>query len=400
MNPFVLILLSFGHLVTDLSGGAVPALLPFFQRSFGLSYSSLGFLNGAFQFTGSVTQPLFGLLTDRVPGRVLLPIACLVTGGGLALTGLAPSYAALLLLLAVTGVGVAAFHPLGYRLANQHSGERRGAATALFSVGGNFGVAIGPLLATALVLEFDGQGTLGMALPGLVMAGLIWWRVPRRPPDTPTRASDSVAVPLRSRIPPMGLLTLVVILRSAASVSLNTFIPLYYIDVVGASETTASQMLSLLLVSGAVGTLIGGPVSDRFGRLRVLAMTLTLMIPALLVFLNSQGVVAAAALSLAGLFLVSSFAVTVVMAQDLWPENVGVASGVMVGFAFGVGGLIVPLIGLVAEHRGLLAALQVIVVFPVSAVALTILLATAMRRLDRLGSSAASSHGRSISAGS
>ena len=145
--------------------------------------------------------------------------------------------------------------------------------------------------------------------------------------------------------------------------------------------------------------MLGGPLSDRIGRLRVLAATLALMTPALLIFLNSQGVVAATALSLAGFFLVSSFAVTVVMAQDLWPENVGLASGMMVGFAFGVGGLIVPLIGLIAEHWGLLAALQVIVVFPVSAVALTVLLAAAMRRLDRVGASSASGRGRRIGAG-
>ena len=399
MNPSILALLSLGHLATDLSAGAIPALLPFFQRSFGLSYGSLGFLNGVFQFTASVTQPLIGLITDRIPGRLLLPFGCIAAGVMVGLTGFATGYGGLLLLIALAGVGVAAFHPLGYRLASQHSGARRGTATSVFSVGGLLGGAIGPLLATALVLRFDEPGTLGIAVPGLVVAGLIWWRVPRQQPVSLRRFGGGLAAPLRARLAPMSLLTLVVILRSAATVSLNTFIPLYYIDVVGASATTASQMLTLLLVSGAIGTLLGGPLSDRIGRLRVLATTLALMTPALLVFLNSQGIVAATALSLAGFFLVSSFAVTVVMAQDLWPENVSLASGMMVGFAFGVGGLVVPLIGLIAEHWGLLTALQVIVVFPVSAVALTILLAAAMRRLDRVGASAATGHGRRIGAG-
>lgn len=378
MNPSVLILLSLGHVVTDISGGAVPALLPYFQRTFGLSYGSLGFLSGVFQFTSSVTQPLFGLLSDRVPGHLLLPLACIVAGGGLALTGLAPGYGILLLLLAVTGVGVAAFHPLGYRLTNEHSGHKRGTATALFSVGGNFGVAIGPLLATGLVLEFGGSGTLGLAVPGLVIAGLVWWRLRGKPSTNLLRGSDQSLAPLRLRVVPIGLLTLVVILRSAASVSLNTFIPLYYIDVIGVSERTASEMLSLLLVSGAFGTLIGGPLSDRIGRLRVLVITLILVIPALQIFLLTEGALAKVALSLAGFFLVSSFAVTVVMAQDLWPENVGVASGVMVGLAFGIGGLIAPLIGLLAERWGLFAALQMIVVFPVSAVVIAGLLAASM----------------------
>ncbi len=396
MNRSILVLLSLGHLATDLSAGAIPALLPFFQRSFGLSYGSLGFLNGVFQFTASVTQPLIGLITDRIPGRLLLPFGCITAGVMVGLTGFATGYGGLLLLIALAGVGVAAFHPLGYRLASQHSGARRGTATSVFSVGGILGGAIGPLLATALMLRFDEPGTLGIAVPGLVVAGLIWWRVPRQQPVALRRFGGGLAAPLRARLAPMSLLTLVVILRSAATVSLNTFIPLYYIDVVGASETTASRMLSLLLVSGAIGTLLGGPLSDRVGRLRVLAATLALMTPALLIFLNSQGIVAATALSLAGFFLVSSFAVTVVMAQDLWPENVGLASGMMVGFAFGVGGLVVPLIGLIAEHWGLLTALQVIVVFPVSAVVLTILLAAAMRRLDRVGTSAASGHGRRL----
>ena len=399
MNPFILILLSLGHLATDLSAGAIPALLPFFQRSFGLSYGSLGFLNGVFQFTASVLQPLFGLLTDRIPARLLLPLGCIAAGLMVGLTGFATGYSGLLLLIALAGVGVAVFHPLGYRLASQHSGTRRGTATSVFSVGGLLGGAIGPLLATALVLRFDAPGTLGIALPGILVAALIWWRAPRQQPTSLPRLGGGLAAPLRTRFAPMSLLTLVVILRSAATVSLNTFIPLYYIDVVGASETTASRMLSLLLVSGAIGTLLGGPLSDRIGRLRVLAATLALMTPALLIFLNSQGIVAATALSFAGFFLVSSFAVTVVMAQDLWPENVSLASGMRVGFAFGVGGLVVPLIGLIAEHWGLLAALQVIVVFPVSAVVLTILLAAAMRRLDRVGASAASGHGRRIGAG-
>ena len=399
MNPSILALLSLGHLATDLSAGAIPALLPFFQRSFGLSYGSLGFLNGVFQFAASVTQPLVGLITDRIPGRLLLPLGCGAAGIMVALTGFATGYSGLILLLALAGVGVAAFHPLGYRLASQHSGAQRGTATALFSVGGLLGGAIGPLLATALVLRFDAPGTLGIAVPGILVAGLIWWRVPRQQPVSLHRFGGGLAAPLRARLAPMSLLTLVVILRSAATVSLNTFIPLYYIDIVGASETTASRMLSLLLVSGAVGTLLGGQLSDRIGRLRVLAITLALMTPALLVFLNSQGIVAATALSLTGFFLVSSFAVTVVMAQDLWPENVGLASGMMVGFAFGVGGLVVPLIGLIAERWGLLTALQVIVAFPVSAVVLTILLAAAMRRLDRVGASSASGHGRRIGAG-
>ena len=396
MNPSILALLSLGHLATDLSAGAIPALLPFFQRSFGLSYGSLGFLNGVFQFAASVTQPLVGLITDRIPGRLLLPLGCGAAGIMVALTGFATGYSGLILLLALAGVGVAAFHPLGYRLASQHSGAQRGTATALFSVGGLLGGAIGPLLATALVLRFDAPGTLGIAVPGILVAGLIWWRVPRQQPVSLHRFGGGLAAPLRARLAPMSLLTLVVILRSAATVSLNTFIPLYYIDIVGASETTASRMLSLLLVSGAVGTLLGGQLSDRIGRLRVLAITLALMTPALLVFLNSQGIVAATALSLTGFFLVSSFAVTVVMAQDLWPENVGLASGMMVGFAFGVGGLVVPLIGLIAERWGLLTALQVIVAFPVSAVVLTILLAAAMRRLDRVGASSASGHGRRL----
>ena len=399
MNPSILALLSLGHLATDLSAGAIPALLPFFQRSFGLSYGSLGFLNGVFQFAASVTQPLVGLITDRIPGRLLLPLGCGAAGIMVALTGFATGYSGLILLLALAGVGVAAFHPLAYRLVSQHSGARRGTATSLFSVGGNLGVAIGPLLATALVLRFDAPGTLGIAVPGILVAGLIWWRVPRQQPVSLRRFGGGLAAPLRARLAPMSLLTLVVILRSAATVSLNTFIPLYYIDVAGESETTASRMLSLLLVSGAVGTLLGGPISDRIGRLRVLAITLALMTPALLVFLNSQGIAAATALSLTGFFLVSSFAVTVVMAQDLWPENVGLASGMMVGFAFGVGGLVVPLIGLIAERWGLLTALQVIVAFPVSAVVLTILLAAAMRRLDRVGASSASGHGRRIGAG-
>ena len=377
----MLALLSVGHLVADLAGGALPALLPFFQQLHGLSYGSLGLISGIFQFTASGSQPLFGYLTDRLPGRVLLPAAGVVAGGGIALTGLAPNYTGLLALVVVASVGIAAFHPLGYRIASEHSGPRRATATSIFTVGGNLGVAIGPLLATPLVLQFGRPGTLGLFLPGAVIGALIWWLGPRVAPPAATRQKIADgAVAIRSRIVPMGLLTLVVILRSAATNALSTFVPLYYLDEIGAPPLAASRMLSLLLFSGAVGTIVGGPLSDRWGRLRLVTASLAIMPVALVLFIYSQGVVASVALAITGGCLVSSFAVTVVMAQELWPENVGVASGVMVGFAFGMGGLLVPLIGLVAEHWGLVAALQTILVFPIGALVVTGALAVAMTR--------------------
>jgi FSR family fosmidomycin resistance protein-like MFS transporter len=184
-------------------------------------------------------------------------------------------------------------------------------------------------------------------------------------------------LPLARRSGMLGVLVAIVAMRSTVSGALTSFIPLYYVRVVGAGETVASGVLAGMLLAGAAATLAGGYLADRFGRMRILAITLLLTPPLLLLFIAAPpgSALAVGALWAGGAVLTASFAVPVVLAQELWYERRALASGVIVGFAFGLGGLLVPVIGAVADRAGLVTALQVVAIFPLLALALTGLLA-------------------------
>ena len=172
-NTRVLGLLALGHLVVDMNQGALAPLLPFLKTAFGLSYAASGAILLVASMTSSVVQPVFGYLADRATRRWLLPWAVLLSAIGVALAGLAPSYWGLLALVVVSGLGVAAYHPEGYRTANQVAGDRKATGLSLFSIGGNIGIALGPPAVTFLVPRFGLPGTLGLLGPGLLVAALL-----------------------------------------------------------------------------------------------------------------------------------------------------------------------------------------------------------------------------------
>lgn len=452
MNRRVIALLSAGHLMADFYAGALPALLPVFQTAYGLTYSGVAVISAVSHLTASVSQPAMGYFIDRVTRRGILPLACALAAVGISATGLAPSFGALLALVVLGGLGVAAYHPPAYKLAARHSGARRATGTSFFSIGGNLGIASGPLIATAVVLRYGAGGTWLLAVPGVLMALVLARFAPsergaprrqsrndadspasgsdaRRPrqssdrtrplsrarPPSPAKrgtslrgeagpgfaepggsstwrrqtASEGAGAPAgggrltsRSRLLPLAVLTAIVVVRSATSVAVPAFLPLYYVRDLGISMGEASQALSLFLFSGAVGTLIGGYSADRWGRLRWLFLSQLPVTPALLWFLQSAGTPAAVpALAVGGGALISSFGVTVVMAQELWPENQGMASGIMVGFAFGVGGMLMPLLGAIGDSYSLGTTLALVALMPLAAVALTALLAIQLRGL-------------------
>jgi len=172
-NARLLALLSVGHMVIDINQGALPAILPFLREAFALSYAAAGSIMLVANVTSSVIQPLFGYLSDQISRRWLLPLSVFVAGLGLALTGVAPSYVAVLALVMVTGFGVAAYHPEGYKTASHVAGDRKATGLSFFSIGGNVGIALGPPIITTLVTGFGLGGSLGMLLPSLVVAMLL-----------------------------------------------------------------------------------------------------------------------------------------------------------------------------------------------------------------------------------
>jgi FSR family fosmidomycin resistance protein-like MFS transporter len=367
--------LSAGHLFTDMAQGSVPALLPFLIAKDHLSYAAASALVLAATISSSVIQPVFGHLSDRRSLPWLMPLGPALGGLGIALAGIAPTYALTFTAIVVSGIGVASFHPEGSRFANYVSGSRRASGMSLFSVGGNLGFALGPVLVTPLMLAFGLSGTLFVLIPTMLMAIVLVIELPR----LKGFRTDVVAGRVRrgdhpERWGPFTVLAGVIALRSFVYFGLVTFIPLYFVHVLGSGKALGNAALSAMLVGGAFGTLIGGPLADRFGRRAVLIGSMALLPPLVVGFLISGPGPAVAFATAAGAATIATFAVTIVMGQEYLPGRLGVSSGVTIGLSIGLGGIGAPLLGLLADADGLRSVFEVIAVLPLLALLLTLLL--------------------------
>jgi FSR family fosmidomycin resistance protein-like MFS transporter len=364
----VLGLLALGHLVVDMNQGALAQLLPFLKTAFGLTYATSAAILLVATMTSSLIQPVFGYLADRATRRWLLPWAVLLAATGISLAGIVPSYWALLGVVVVSGLGVAAYHPEGYRTANQVAGDRKATGLSLFSIGGNIGIALGPPAITFLVPRFGLPGTLGLLGPGLLVAALLATVLPgliATPAGSGTsRAAQAGGRPMRGA---MALLIGVVTVRSWTQLGLVTYVPFLYVDVLGQDPRVVGPLLFLFLGAGAVGTLAGGPIADRWGSRRYLVASFLLSVPLIALFLwRPGGWLAAVALAATGFVLVSSFSITVALGQAYLPKSLGMAAGLIVGLAIGTGGIGVTILGWVADHWGLFAALHLVAALPLA----------------------------------
>jgi FSR family fosmidomycin resistance protein-like MFS transporter len=367
--------LSAGHLFTDVGQGSIPALLPFLIVKDHLSYAGASALILAATISSSIIQPLFGHMSDRRSLPWLMPLGPILGGIGVGLAGLAPSYALTFAAVVVSGIGVAAFHPEGSRFANYVSGARRSSGMSLFSVGGNIGFALGPALVTPLVLAFGLSGTVLVIVPTSLMGVVLVHELPRlKDFRVDLRRARADHPPADDAWGPFVLLAAVIALRSFVYFGFVTFIGLYFIHDLHSSRATGGAALTVMLVGGAVGTLVGGRLADRFGRRSVLIGSM-LVLPALIVgFLISPPAPAMVFAALAGAATIATFAVTIVMGQEFLPGRLGVASGVTIGLSIGLGGVGAPLLGLLADAHGLRSVFEVMAVFPVAALLLSLAL--------------------------
>ncbi|MDQ2622066.1 MAG: MFS transporter [Actinomycetota bacterium] len=396
--------LSAGHGCVDICQGAIPALMPFLVIRRGYSYSEATALLLVMTFSSSMLQPLFGHFSDRRSLAWLLPGGILLGGAGTVLVGFATSFELTLAAVCISGIGVGAYHPEGARFANYVAGERRATGMSFYAVGGNVGFALGPVAVTALVLPLGITGIAWIALPITLAAVLLAAELPRlkrfRPEADPTPEESGAEIgteigpgfgtssgatvspvtnpgssdPLRDRWLPFSGVAAIAGFRSATYFALQAFIPLWFIQHLNESTAVGNGALTALLVSGAIGTLVGGRVADRIGKRRVITISLSVTTPLILLFLLLGPAPAIVLLAAIGFFMVGTFSITVVLGQEYLPARVGLASGVTLGAAIGFGGLIAWLLGLLADQTSLLTVLLVTAALPLPGILFTWLL--------------------------
>ena len=371
-------LLSSGHFATDFSNGVLPALLPFLKDRFSLSYTAVGGVILASQASSSLIQPVFGLWSDRRGAMWLLPAGVALAGVGIALAADAPSFWLVLLLVLISGVGSAAYHPEGSKFAGYVSGRKRASGMAWFSIGGNLGFAFGPIATTAVVAAFDLRGGLILAVPALLVATAFIAAAPYLRGFAPERGGARQAAGDDDRFA-MRLLLGVIALRSVAWFGLVTFVPLWEVSL-GHSKSHGNHLLALMLFAGGVGTLALGPLADRFGRRPVLLASVVATGPLVLLFVLVGGIPGTIALALTGVCVVGTFGVTMVMGQEYMPRHIGMASGLVIGLSVGLGGVAAVGLGRLADATSLRTALLVAAAAPLLASALAVMLPSSRSR--------------------
>lgn len=362
MNRLVY-LFSLGHFAVDWCQGAVPALLPYFILQYDLSYREAATLIFANMMVASVIQPVFGYYSDKVSKPWFVPLGPLLAGASVVWIGFSTSYASLFVAAMVCGLGSSLFHPEGALMVNRIAGGEKGRALGSFSVGGNAGFAIGP---AAAGLCAYGIGIEGLALFGVVNAAIaaaIFLCMPR----ALRAAAQSEAAAKKKRgaaendWASFGKLSVIILARALGFTLCNTFIPLYWIHVLGTDEGAGSTALSILFTVGACLTYGGGLLADRFSMRTIIRGAFLVMIPAMFLLTNSTDVTVATALLLpAAAAIFMPYSPIVVLGQTYLAKNAGFASGVTLGLTTTLGGLFAPVVGWAADLWGLQNALQIL----------------------------------------
>ena len=367
--PFLLFCLA--HFAVDLYSSALGVLQPLLMGHFGFSFTQAGILGGTLSFSSSVTQPVYGYLADRFHSRHFTVLAPAMAGIFISCLGWAPGYPVLVAMVFLSGVGMAAFHPHASSNATTTLRGNKARAMALFISSGTLGLAVGPTVFSFFTGRYGLGGAGFLALPGIAITGLLLALLkPERVIKSDPEAGFDWA-PLRAVWQPMLLLYLLVFLRSVVQITFTQFLPLYLHTQRGYSLRAASWSLTLYLLGGALGGLAGGNLADRFGGKRIILISMIGSTPLLAMFLFTTGVASAIGLFLGGLMLLFTIPVNVVMAQRLAPSQMGTVSALMMGFGWGMAGMIfIPLTGWISDHYSMQAAFSLLLVFPVIGIAL------------------------------
>ena len=383
--PQPLLLLSLSHMVTDLSQGALPILLPSLKTALDLSYTQIGVIVLVQNLTSSIIQPLFGMITDKVSLPWLLPISIFLSGLGLSITGFMTSYTSLLLSVIIGGLGVAGFHPQASKSVHFVSSDAlRGRSMGLFSVGGNFGMAVGASFMMFLTTLPGGlYNSIWFVIPSSITALLIWRYLDKVSPQSFQRAGKlETAKPKFIRFQPLLILLTFIFFRSTLHAGLSTYIPIYYVNYLNGSPIYAGYLLSLFLIGGVFGTFVGAMLSDKFGRKTILTFSMVIVLPMVAAIPFTSGVLTMILLDFTGFSLISSFATPLVLSQEMMPGYEGMASGLTIGLTIGLGGVGVTVLGYIADLYGVPAVFRIMPLLPLIGLLLSSLLPGRLLRRD------------------
>lgn len=350
--------ISAAHLLNDMIQSLLLALYPLLQPEFSLSFVQIGLITLTFQVTSSLLQPLIGIYTDKYPQPRSLPVGMGFTLVGLIMLSLAQTYPELLIAAALVGTGSSVFHPESSRVARMASGGRHGLAQSLFQVGGNLGSALGPLLAAIIIAPY-GKGHVAWFVLAALLAMIIlmqvsrWYRVQTKNTGPANAAREISPFPRKTIITGISVLLILIFSKFVYMSSLSSYYTFYLINKFNLPVQKAQLYLFAFLFATAAGTVIGGPLGDRFGRKKVIwcsilgAAPFSLFLP----YLNLE--MTCLFTIIIGLVLSSAFSAILVFAQELVPGRIGMISGLFFGFAFGMGGLGAAGLGVIADHSGI-----------------------------------------------
>ena len=366
----VLVAISLCHMINDIMQSLLAALYPLLALEFDLSFWQIGLMTFAFQVTASLLQPLVGLITDRKPLPQSLPVGMGSTLLGLVLLAMAPNYAGLLAGAMLIGIGSAVFHPEASRVARLASGGKFGTAQSLFQVGGNFGSALGPLLAAFIVVPLGRPSVAAFAV--LAMVGMVilnrvgaWYGALARAQANGRGQVAGHGLGRRHVTWAIVVLAVLTFSKNAYTASLTSYYTFFLIERFEIGIVPAQQMLFLFLAATAAGVMLGGLIGDRFGPLVVIWGSIVGVLPFTLL-LPHVGLAMTGVLSVViGLILASAFPAIVVYAQALLPGRVGLVAGIFFGFAFGMGGIAAAVLGVLADARGIIWVFQACAFLPV-----------------------------------
>jgi len=371
----ILVALSGAHLLNDLIQSMIPAMYPLLKEAYVLDFAQIGLITLAFQVTASLLQPVLGLVTDHKPWPYAMVAGMAATLSGLLGLSFAGSYAMVLVSVAMIGLGSAVFHPEATRMARHAAAGQQGFAQGIFQIGGHAGYAMGPLLAAMIVVP-RGQSSLAWAsVVALVAMVLMTWTAGRyaqmrraqmaaaKDHATSAAAADPI-VTSRRVLFAMSILIVLLLSKNGYTAAFTSYYTFFLIERFGVSVQLSQIMLFLYLVVGALGVIVGGMIGDRFGRHRVIWISILGSLPFALLLPYANLFWTGVLSIMVSLVMASAFSSILIYAIDLVPHRVGLVGGLFYGLAFGLGGLAAAGLGVLADHIGIIAVFKIVAWLP------------------------------------